>query len=206
MKSTLNLIWHWGGAERLARFGMGSLLALALTACASASQPVVTGPKVQTFYELMVKLKKGFDEGTLDTPEFYARELGYPLERPETLKVIAPPYTPSRQINFDSGELRGAVAQVGPLMGNDGRKAVSFRASNVAHRSQGEPCIQLGEVQKVWGVVNPQPEAWGAHGALPILHYLYRSNSGGKERTARFVVDKQSGCIQAGPTVGQYYE
>lgn len=186
------------------RTALGFVLAFTLTAC--ASQSALAGSKVETFRALMVKLKKGFDEGTLDSPEFYARELGYPLERPETLKEIAPPYTPSRQIRFDKGELSGAVAQIGPLITNDGRKVISFRPSNIAYQSQDRACIRLDEVQEIWGVVDPQPEAWGAHGALPILHYLYRSTAGGRERTARFVVDKKSGCIQAGPTVGQYYE
>ena len=206
MKSTLNSIWQGACVGRLPRFALGCLLALALTACASASQPVVTGPKVQTFHELMVKLKKGFDEGTLDTPEFYARELGYPLERPETLKVIAAPYAKSRQMRFDSGELAGTMAEVGPLIGNDGRKAVSFRAINVARRLPGKACSSLSDIQAIWGVIEPRPQVWGAHGPLPIRHYTYTTKTGGVERAAMFDATTSTGCIGASFSVGQFYE
>lgn len=195
---------------RWVRPAVAWMLAFALTAC--ASQPAVhvavqgPGPKVQTFHELMVKLKKGFDEGTLDTPEFYARELGYPLERTETLKVIAPPYTPSRQIRFDSGELAGTMAEIGPLMGSDGRKAFSFRAVNVARRSPGQPCISLSDIQAVWGVIEPRPQVWGAHGPLPIRHYTYTITTRGVERAAMFDATTSTGCIGASFAVGQYYE
>lgn len=206
MNNNRTLIRHWTGAERLTRFALVCLLALALTACASARQPVVPGPKVQTFHELMVKLKKGFDEGTLDTPEFYAQELGYPLDRPEQLKVLAAPYAPARQIRFDSGELMGTVAEVGPLAHADGRKSVSFRGSNVVRRKPGQPCVSLTDVQLFWGVVDPKPQVWGAHGPLPIRHYTYRTITDGKERVAMFDVSTSTGCIGAGFSVGQYYE
>lgn len=206
MKSTLNLIWHWGGAERLARFGLGSLLALALTACASASQPVVTGPKVQTFYELMVKLKKGFDEGTLDTPEFYARELGYPLERPETLKVIPQERAPSRQVKFNSGELAGGVAFVGPVVNKEGRKHISFGSMTAIFPREKTRCVKLVEIQAVWGVVPPMPQVWGAHGPIPLTYYRYQNVGPGPERYAHFDVSQRDGCVGWGYAVGQYYE
>lgn len=204
MRSTLSSIRQWKASERWAHLAVGCLLALALTAC--ASQPVVPGPKVQTFHELMVKLKKGFDEGTLDTPEFYARELGYPLERPETLKVIAPPYTPSRQINFDSGELAGTMAYVRPDADKAGRKLLIFNSANITRRPKNAPCVQLSDIQAVWGVKEPQPQVWGAHGPLPIRHYTYRSDAGGSVRVAEFVAATATGCVGAGFSVSQYYE
>lgn len=184
---------------------MGCVIAFTLTACASHLAKL--GPKVETFHELMVKLKKGFDEGTLDTPEFYARELGYPLERPETLKAISPPYTPSRQIRFESGELAGGMATVGSSLMKDGRKLVSFRSANLIRRIPGKPCVTLSDIQSVWGPARPrEPEAWGAHGPLPDVTYDYKMVFNGKERIATFFASRADGCLRSDFGVAQYYE
>ncbi|MGE0332806.1 MAG: hypothetical protein AB7P37_19180 [Ramlibacter sp.] len=208
MKSRLIPMQQRTAFGRWVRPVMACLLAFALTACASqpAAQDTNPAPKVQTFHELMVKLKKGFDEGTLDTPEFYARELGYPLERPETLKVIPPPYTPSRKINFDSGELAGAVASVGPIVTKDGRKHISFGSMNAIRPRDGGQCVKLAEIQATWGVVAPQPQSWGAHGPTPLTYYRYQKSIGGRERYANFDVGQRDGCVGSSYSVGQYYE
>lgn len=196
------------GAAKPLRWKRWGLIALALpTLTACASQFDTPAPKVQTFHELMVKLKKGFDEGTLDTPEFYARELGYPLERPETLKVIEPPYTQSRRISLDSGELAGAVVYVGPSLTKDRRKLVSFRSANVIRRMPNNRCVALQDVQLVWGVVKPrEPEAWGAHGPSPDSTYDYQIIGDDKERIATFFVSKADGCLRPDFGVAQYYK
>jgi hypothetical protein len=200
MKSTLSSSWQ--RTEPLARFAGGCLLALTLNAC--ASQVETPAPKVQTFHELMVKLKKGFDEGTLDTPEFYARELGYPLERPETLKVIAPPYTPSRQINFDSGELAGTIAYVRSDLDKGGKKKMLvFNSANTTRRPSGAPCVQLSDIQQVWGAREPDPQVWGVHGPLPVRHYTYKLSVEGRVRVAEFTVATTTGCVGAGYSVAQ---
>lgn len=200
---------QWTAFGRWVRPVMAGLLVFAFTACASqpAAQSPGPSPKVQTFHELMVKLKKGFDEGTLDTPEFYAKELGYPLERAETLKVIPPPYTPAREIRFDSGELAGTVAYVGAGMAKDGRKLVSFRSANVIRLNLGTPCISLSDIQLIWGRVKPrEPEAWGAHGPLPDAAYDYRTTVNKNESIAKFFASKADGCLRADFGVARYYD
>lgn len=208
MKSASILMQQRTAFERWMRSAAACMLVFVFTACASqpAAQNPGPGSKVQTFHELMVKLKKGFDEGTLDTPDFYAQELGYPLERPETLKVIPPLYTPSRQIRFDSGELAGTVAYVRSNVDRAGKKFVIFNSANTTRRPGDAACVLLSDIQAVWGEKEPEPQVWGAHGPLPIRHYKYRTGSGSSVRIAAFVATKATGCIESGYSVGQYHE
>ena len=128
-------------------------------------------------------------------------------ERPETLKVIEPPYTQSRRISLDSGELAGAVAYVGPSLTKDRRKLVSFRSANVIRRMPNNRCVALQDVQKVWGVVKPrEPEVWGAHGPLPDATYDYQIIGDDKERIATFFVSKADGCLRSDFGVAQFYK
>lgn len=182
-------------------------LAAALVGCASALPVAAVGPKVQTVQELMVKLKKGFDEGTLDTPEFYARELGYPLERPETLKVIPPPYTPSREIKFDSGALSGISATVRASLDKDIHKYIVFALSHFPYQPD-KPCMNLPQIQAIWGTQIPiETEVLGPHGPLPTSHYkLELSSRTGSRVFVGFVANKGTFCIPGRFGVGQYFE
>jgi len=188
--------------------GLALCLAAALAGCAGAPPAVTVGPKVQTVQELMVKLKKGFDEGTLDTPEFYARELGYPLERPETLKVIPPPYTPRREIRFDEGDLKGAVATVGPTVMPDGRKFLIFHSYNAVPDLAGKPCATLPQLQAVWGITAPEKltHLTSKGQPPPYRGYRYTVTTHGIERIAGFNVRNYDDCVLPTYGVSQHYK
>ena len=194
---------------KIPRFLLLLTLVALLASCSTTPSVVVPGPKVQTFHELMVKLKKGFDEGTLDTPEFYAKELGYPLERPGELKTIPSPYPP-RKIAFDSGELKGAVAYVGPGVtkeGQEGKKMVQFKSNSTLRPAPGRGCIMLADVQAVWGVVDPRElEIWTTHHApIPVRFFEYKKGPYETERWASAQFFKNSSCMHA-LIVGQFYK
>lgn len=172
---------------------------LLLNACAT---PPSVGPKVQTFHELLIKLKKGFDEGTLDTPEFYARELGYRLEAPDSLTAIQPPHAPIQEIRFDDGELKGEIVYVGPIVMPDGRRFLAIRTATKV--SLGEKCFTLQELQSIWGPGTSRIEdVIPPHGPSPIALVEYRSLSRGIERAALAQIWKSDNCLSR-LSVGQY--
>lgn len=188
------------------RAAIAAAVVLTATGCTTAASFHSIGPKVQTFHELMVKLKKGFDEGTLDTPDFYARELGYPLDRPGTLRAISPPFTPAREIRFDSGELAGTIAYVRADAAQGSNTFVVFSSLSTTIRAEGTACVNVSDIQRVWGVMKPEPDTLGFHGALPIDRYVYTTSDRFRKRVARFSASKTTGCIGQSFSVAQYLD
>lgn len=87
------------------------VLALVLSSCASLPAPIPK--KVQTYEELFLKLKEGFDLELLMKPEFYAKELGYPLkDLPRYRTVNEEKFGHEQRIEFDQGQLKGTSLYV----------------------------------------------------------------------------------------------
>lgn len=170
-----------------------------LSACAQAPQaaPVaveqlaakVPARKVQTLEELMRKLKRGWDERRLNDPGFYAQELGYPVERPETFRVYGARDS-YRVIRFDEGELVRMRMEVHPMVLNDGRRALVMNSIVGAAMPS---CLKAEVLFGIWGRKKPtMPEAWGAHGAPMNWRYDHANGAYGK---ASLFIDKQTGCL-----------
>lgn len=181
--------------------------AWALSACATqpearrtVGRDAATAPvhKVQTLEALMRKLKQGWDERRLDDPDFYAKELGYPVERPETFRVYGAKDS-YRVIRFDEGELKGLPMPVHPMVIQDGRRALVVNAPTSAPMR----CLKSDVLFEIWGPKQPtMPEVWGAHGMPMFWRYDYEAGAGG---SASLFVNKQSNCFYSFD-VSQYPE
>lgn len=66
------------------------------TIAACAGTPM-SAKKVQTTEELLIKFKKAFYAGSFTAPDFYAKELGYPLQKPLN-------YSPQQTFDINSDE------------------------------------------------------------------------------------------------------
>lgn len=178
----------FGVSKGIARLFSATLVAglslVVLNGCASSqgakgsrpaalpASPPAPPQKVQTMQELMVKLKEGFDEGRLDDPAFYEQELGYALERPGELRVMTPAGR-SRTIRFDSGELKGKGAYVGPLLVKGDKSVVRI----FFHEHLRTPCFTLNDMEAVWGVQQGK-ESWDSKGLSPLLNYTIEKHHG----------------------------
>jgi hypothetical protein len=186
----------WAGA-----FGLGLLGLLVGCAHPRVVNPTV-GPKVQTVEQLLVKLKKAFDEGRIGETDFYANELGYRLSRP--LRV-PPKYAYEKnqwqQIHF-GGELEKSHGGVMIWPIADGTPYASFGIRFVE-----TACIDLKSLRDIWGKGNYQlPYTPPPHGAvaLPELE-IYRRVEPIKEVRATFPFSTNTPHCLTGVTVNETF-
>lgn len=97
-----------------------------------------------------MKLKEGFYSGRLMEPDFYSKELGYPLMAP--LRFL-PENVQDREreqiIQLSGGELRDEWLVVVSQSDMTGRKSVITDFRNI---SAGEPCLKVADFVLLWGL------------------------------------------------------
>lgn len=191
---------RWTGAALIA-----TVSALSMLVSCAAVQPTHPIGKVQTVEELLVKLKKACDEGLIGDNDFYAKVLGYPLQR----QLRVPPKfaleNPSwQQITFAEGELVGSWAGVavrseakGGPVGNltTYPPAVIFtinlgqsRALAPLAGSGSKKCVSPEQLREIWGPANyfpPDGNIPPPHGPPSRLE-RYKSVINGREHNADF--------------------
>jgi|JI6StandDraft_1071083.scaffolds.fasta_scaffold34717_2 hypothetical protein len=127
------------------------LIGLCMASCASA-QP----KKLQTYEELFLKLKEGFYSGRLIEPDFYSKELGYPLMAPlRFLPQNVQDLNRSQELVLDGDEFRGDSLVVMSSTNVSGQKVIIVEYGRSGH--QGEACMKEGEFQNLWGYQNLIP-------------------------------------------------
>jgi hypothetical protein len=131
-----------------------------LLGCATESFPPVVGPSVQTMSELLIKLKKGFDEGLLTKNSFYSADLGYPLRYQIAGGGVALQDAIEGQTFWlDKGDLSGVRMDLTAPPSFEKPLKVALIVEKIEPR-----CITRAQLRQIWG--NPLPTIpW-----LPPLH------------------------------------
>lgn len=154
----------------------------------AAVSAAAVAKKVQTMPELMAKLKTGLEQRRLNDPSFYERELGYPIERPQTLTQLEPANERYRKITFDEGELKDMRLDVLPATVRPRR--VDMWVSGYGTT---EHCMSLEQLQALWGKKNFNlPEMPTSRGSAENWTYTYRFNL---EDEFLYLVQKSSRCL-----------
>jgi hypothetical protein len=168
-----------------------ALIFVAIAGCAQFGGENQAPQRVQTLSELMVKLKKGWDERRLDDPLFYERELGYPLERPETLTQLFPIEGRYRRVVFAEGEIKGLSMSVSPLIGRSEHRVLVVGIVGLEFFK--EICFTQDALFQLWGRVNPKlPEVWNSEG--PPFSWIFEYKGSLSNRALMFV-RKTSSCL-----------
>lgn len=181
--------------RKLGRYLIACGLTCALLACASAVPPP-SAKKVQTVEELLTKLKKAFDTGTITDPDFYARELGYPLVGPLTYSPDTVFDTKRDQyIALNEGQFKGTLLLIRTGSSPEGKKFITV-STNTGHIG----CFSFQNLLDVWGSANlkqvPDHAISHRHGATnPPIFYASNKLVNGATLSAHFDIGSKDYCL-----------
>jgi hypothetical protein len=180
--------------RRLGRYLIACGLAFTLVACAS-TPPAAPFKKVQSVEELLSKLKKAFDTGAITDPDFYAKELGYPLIGPLTYSPDSVFDTKREQyIRLNEGEVKDTLLPVRTGLTKDGEQFLymEFRTSHLG-------CFDFEKVLKIWGNANfkrvPDTALHRTGATNPPLFYEATKQTGNARRIARISIGSKDSCL-----------
>jgi hypothetical protein len=180
--------------RKIGRYLITCGLICALVACAAAPPPLPV-KKVQTVEELLTKLKKAFDTGTITDPDFYAKELGYPLKGPLTYSPdTVPDINRIQEIPLTEGALKGTLLRVQTGLSPDDRKFLQAWVSYIPN------CFRFQDILGIWGNTNlkqvPDQAISHRHGATnPPLFYAAEKKIAGATHNASFSIGSKDYCL-----------
>lgn len=166
-----------------------------LMACAAAPPPTPI-KKVQTVGELLTKLKKAFDTGTVTDPDFYAQNLGYPLVGPLTYSPDSVFDTKRDQyIALNEGQFNGTLLLIRTGSSPEGKKFLTVSAPTW-HLG----CFSFQDLLGIWGNEAlkqvPDHAISHRHGATnPPVFYLAKKLVNGAILSAHFDIGSKDYCL-----------
>jgi hypothetical protein len=181
--------------RKLGRYLIACGLVVALAACAAAP-PLTPIKKVQTVEELLTKLKKAFDAGTITEPDFYARELGYPLVGPLTYSPDTVFDTKRDQnLTLVEGELKNTIYQIQVTTGVSSDQQKFFYVGTTLHSG----CFEFQQVLNIWGNANfkqvPDTALHRTGATNPPLFYEAIKQVGSVKQMAKVSIGSKDYCL-----------
>jgi hypothetical protein len=154
--------------------------------------------KVDTYEQLMTKLKEGFYSGRFASEDFFFYDLGYPIKTPLQYGLVNRTNAIIREtVKLTAGDLKGIGFTVSSATDDLGNRSMYL---NFEFRQDKSTCYKQGELFHLWGK-DSADLVQGYHfpplhgGPRPTIWQVIRP-SNGKKFHAEFTFSERINCMQ----------